>query len=218
MMMTSRSKPAGDISSVFSHLGGKNDNVMDEKFIALKKEIAPQNPNVLTKAWERLLQDFEKASVDVAQQGSAYIPTVTMAEIEANNGAFPPHIAELVKSRGCCVIRNVIPEQEARNYKQNIVDYIARHPGEIGGFPAKEPQVWEIYWSQAQIDCRSHVNFEKATLALNKLWHADENTVIDLTKNLGYCDRLRIRKPGNTSFALQEHIDSGSIERKYKVV
>ncbi len=51
---------------------------------------------------------------------------------------------------------------------------------------------------------------------MNKLWHADEGTDIDFGVNVTYCDRLRIRKPGDVSFSLPEHTDGGSVERKCK--
>jgi hypothetical protein len=219
MMQTQnkRIKPKGDISSVFSHLGGK-ETVLDSGLLQLKKEIAPKDPAVLDQAYQRLMDSFAEETPEIKAKGSSIIPQVTMEDIQANNGQFPPAIAAQIKNRGCVVIRNVIPELEARGYKDQIQQYIGRHAGEIEGFPKNDPQVWEVYWSHSQVAARSHPRFDMATLALNKLWHASEEAAIDLTKNLGYCDRLRIRKPGNESFALQEHIDSGSIERKKYII
>lgn len=205
-------KPKGDISSVFSHLGGR-ETQLDPSLLTLKKEIAPKDPSVLNNAYERLIKSFEQETPEIKEKGSSVIPQVEFEEIQANNGRFPPHIDAQIRQRGCVVVRNVIPEQEARGYKEQIKSYIGNHPGQIEGFPKNDPQVWEVYWSQSQVAARSHPRFETTTLALNQLWHAQDDAVIDLTKNLGYCDRLRIRKPGDHSFALQEHIDSGSIER-----
>lgn len=215
MMAASQLKPKGDISSVFSHLGGK-ETVLDASFLRLKKEIVPQAEDQvkMDEAYQRLLQSFEKEAAEIKEKGSTIVPQVTFAEIEANQGQFPAHIADEIRKRGCVVIRNVVSEQEARDYKDQVQEYINNHGGQIVGFPANDPQVWEIYWSQSQLAARSHPNFNTATLALNKIWHASDSTAIDLSKNLGYCDRLRIRKPQNESFALQEHIDSGSLERK----
>jgi len=69
-----------------------------------------------------------------------------------------------------------------------------------------------VYWSKAQFEARSHPNLNLATGAVNQLWHADEGTAIDFKTNVTYCDRLRIRKPGDKSFTLKEHVDGGSIE------
>lgn len=74
--------------------------------------------------------------------------------------------------------------------------------------------MWEVYWSKSQFKARSDENFNMTAKALNSLWHADNSTSIDLSTNIMYCDRLRIRQPGDTSFALKEHMDGGSVERK----
>lgn len=212
-MTASQIKPKGDISSVFSHLGGKGIK-LDPSLLKLKKEIAPKDPSILNNAFKRLMESFEKESPEIKEKGSDIIPQVTFAEIQSNNGEFPPHIANEIRKRGCVVIRNVVSREEAQGYKNQIKKYIGNHSKDLGGFPIDNPQVWEVYWSQSQVAARSHPNFNTATLALNKIWHADDNTVIDLEKNLAYCDRLRIRRAQDENFALQEHIDSGSIERK----
>jgi hypothetical protein len=217
MMMsatTTQLKPKGDISSVFSTLGGKKENTLHPSLLQLKKEIAPKDPAVINNAYKRLLESFKQESIEIKEKGSAVIPSITFAEIQANGGEFPPHIVEQIKKRGCIVIRNVVSEEEAMGYKSQVQEYIKKHRDQLVGFPAKDPQVWEIYWTQSQLAARSHPNFNTATLALNKIWHASDDTVVDLTKNLAYCDRLRVRKPQDASFSLQEHIDSGSIERR----
>lgn len=46
------------------------------------------------------------------------------------------------------------------------------------------------------------------------LWHSkDENASISRMQPLAYADRVRIRSPGDTGFALGPHIDGGSVER-----
>jgi Protein of unknown function (DUF1479) len=46
------------------------------------------------------------------------------------------------------------------------------------------------------------------------LWHsADPSAQISASHPLVYADRLRVRKPGDTSFALGPHVDGGSVER-----
>lgn len=49
---------------------------------------------------------------------------------------------------------------------------------------------------------------------LMSTWHsADPNALISCSHPTSYADRLRIRTPGDTSFALGPHIDGGSVER-----
>ncbi|KAI9470044.1 MAG: DUF1479 domain-containing protein [Benjaminiella poitrasii] len=213
MAMNTDVKPRGDISSVFSHLGGE-ETLLDEALLQVKKDIMANTDRVLfQQAYNRMIASFEKETPQVQSLGPAIVPQVTLQQIEANNGQFPSNIADSIRKHGCVVIRNVVPEEEARDYKKEVEDYIRRHRGKVEGFPKSDPQVWEIYWSQAQVKARSHPGFEKAVKALGCLWHSSEDTAVDFSKNVGYCDRLRIRKPQNESFALKEHIDSGSLER-----
>jgi hypothetical protein len=212
MMMSNATKPKGDISSVFGHLGGK-ENTLDAKFLDLKKELAAKDPKAFTESYNRLLASFEKESKLIQEKGSDIIPQITLGDIIKADGKFPEHLLPEIRKRGCVVIRNVIDQEEAKGYKEKIQSYVKRNNDQITGFPAKDPQVYEVYWTESQIKARSHPNFDTATLALNSLWHATDDTVIDLSKNLAYCDRLRIRRGGDSSFALQEHIDSGSLER-----
>lgn len=47
-----------------------------------------------------------------------------------------------------------------------------------------------------------------------KLWNSsDPESVISIAQPLSYADRLRIRQPGDATFALGPHIDGGSVER-----
>lgn len=49
---------------------------------------------------------------------------------------------------------------------------------------------------------------------MSSLWHmSSPNSQISLTEPLSYADRLRIRQPGDATFALGPHIDGGSVER-----
>ena len=46
------------------------------------------------------------------------------------------------------------------------------------------------------------------------LWHSkDPNAAISSSHPVAYADRVRIRQPGDASFALGPHVDGGSLER-----
>ncbi|KAI9489915.1 DUF1479 domain protein [Zychaea mexicana] len=210
-MLRSANKAKGNISSVFAHLGASTPEI-DPRFLELKKQIAPKNPDVLRKAFDRVLNAMEIESQTIRQRGSAVIPEVTMEDIKANGGRLPSKLIPEVKKRGAVVVRNIVDRAVAAEYKSSIQDYIQRHPG-IAGFPEDNPQVWEVYWSQAQVKARSHPNFTATAVALNHLWHGDKKAPINLDSNLVYCDRMRIRQPGDGKFTLAGHIDGGSLER-----
>lgn len=79
--------------------------------------------------------------------------------------------------------------------------------------------VWEVYWSKAQLKMRQDQRMLATQTALNRLWHcralpgSQGQLGLDVHRALTYCDRLRIRKPGDQSFTLGPHIDGGSTER-----
>lgn len=215
-MHRAATKAKGNISSVFAHLGASHQS-LDPRFVELKRQIAPKDPAVLKNAFDRVLRALDTESNEIQRRGSGVIPEVTMDDIKLNGGKIPEKLVPEVHKRGAIVIRNIVDRAEAKAWKDQIQEYIQKHPG-IAGFPEENPQVWELYWTKAQVAARSHTNFNAAAIALNSLWHAHPDTPVDLTKNLTYCDRLRIRQPDDGEFKLAGHIDGGSLERKHRTL
>lgn len=214
MMPTVKSKAKGNISSVFASLGASKPS-LEPRFVTLKEDIAPKDPVVLQAAFDRLLATFEKEKQEIQHKGSVVVPEIHIDDIKNNGGNLPDTVAAIVKKRGALVVRGLMERQEAMDYKAQIKTYINDHRDKMIGYPEDNPQVWELYWTKAQVAARANENFAIASLALNKLWHAHPEVAVDLTKPLTYCDRLRIREPGDSNFALAEHVDGGSLERKY---
>jgi hypothetical protein len=74
---------------------------------------------------------------------------------------------------------------------------------------------FSISWSKAQLEARSHPAALEVQKFLLSLWNktsADSHTV-SFNQPLSYADRLRIRRPGDSRFALGPHCDGGSVER-----
>ena len=81
-------------------------------------------------------------------------------------------------------------------------------------FPPHNPQVYELYWSPSQVRARAHPNLLQTQCFLMNLWHSkDPSAMISNSHPTVYADRLRIRGPGDTGFALGPHVDGGSVER-----
>lgn len=130
------------------------------------------------------------------------------------------------------VLRGVVEEKEALGWKESVKGYIKDNPGTRGtviapapfncfsglsfcvGFPADNPAVYELYWSPSQVLARAHPNLLKAQTFLMSQWRsADDNALISTSHGVTYADRLRIRPPGDSRFALGPHVDGGSCER-----
>lgn len=113
------------------------------------------------------------------------------------------------------IIRNVLPRSQALDHKSALRDYIAANSSRgLRAFPHSSPAVYELYFSREQVRVRSHSNVLATQTFLQSLWHSsDPSTEISTRYPLSYCDRLRIREPGDAGFALSPHIDGGSLER-----
>ncbi|KAL4749562.1 hypothetical protein BDW72DRAFT_204637 [Aspergillus terricola var. indicus] len=127
----------------------------------------------------------------------------------------PRRFVEQVRDRGCVIIRNVVPEEQAVAWEAELKEYTKKYRS-VGGFPTDNPQNWSLWWTRPQVQIRSHPSVVKVMAAINKLWHvSDPNLPIDLDTQVVYPDRFRIRYPskGEEEYTLNAHLDSGSIER-----
>lgn len=124
------SKKAGDITSAFAV--GVNDE-LPARYKALKDQLRPKD---IQHAWDRLLAVYEKESERIQKLGSKAVTEVDFKDVLANNGRFPEETIKEIRKTGCVVVRGVYEREEALGYKQQVLDYIAKHPS-IGGFPGK---------------------------------------------------------------------------------
>lgn len=137
------------------------------------------------------------------------IPEIDFKDIDNAS----PEFRSEHKKRGVAVIRNVVPQDEALQMKEELKDYIKANP-HTKAFPADNPQVYELYWSPSQIRARAHPNLIKAQRFLMEFWHSkDPNALVSSGHPTMYADRLRMRLPGDSKFALGPHVDGGSCER-----
>ncbi|KAK1023192.1 hypothetical protein LTR33_018099, partial [Friedmanniomyces endolithicus] len=182
---------------------------LEPRFAEIKRQLIAGKGDALHRSWIRLLASLREEIPLIAKLGSRVVPVIDFKDID---NASPEFRAEH-KKRGVAVIRNVIPRQEALDLKQELREYIAANP-HTKAFPKDSPQVFELYWSPAQIKARSHSNMIKAQRFLMEFWHSkDPNALISSSHPLIYADRLRMRLPGDNKFALGPHVDSGSCER-----
>ncbi|RYO80873.1 hypothetical protein DL766_001953 [Monosporascus sp. MC13-8B] len=198
-------KREGDISDSFISLSGTERPPLPPRFLDLKKALIAGHEHRVVESWKRLLGRLRAENQTIAREGPMIIPNINFHELDKDLIKFGAEI----RKRGVLVVRNVVPEKEARAYKGEIEEYARRNPS-----TRDNPQVFELYWSAPQIKARAHPNLLKAQTALMRLWKSsDPESEISTSQPLIYADRLRIRQPGDANFALGPHIDGGSVER-----
>ncbi|KAJ4004996.1 hypothetical protein NW752_011509 [Fusarium irregulare] len=203
-------KKEGDISDAFTSLSGAQREPLPDRFRVRKLDLVRGREEQIEQSWKALLRELRKENDVVAKKGPSVIPQVDYNEFERSAGS----LKEEIRKRGVVVIKGVVPEDEARAWKGEIEEYVRKNPS-TRAFPSHDPQVYELYWSAPQLKARSHPNFLHVQQRLmSLLWHnSNPDTPISLSQPFSYADRLRIRQPGDASFALGPHIDGGSVER-----
>jgi len=224
---TQGARKEGDISSVFVSLSGREKSALPERFADQKKRLIAGREDQIQRSWNRLLRKLKDEVHLIEHRMSDIIPSIDFKDIQSAPAAFTSEL----KKRGVAVIRGVIPEHEARGYKEEIEQYAEANPGTKGiflithslrrqstngaiAFPAHDPQVYELYWSNPQMRARTHPNMLEAQRFLMSFWKSDApDATISPMHPLIYADRFRIRQPGDAGFALGPHVDGGSCER-----
>ncbi|MCJ1404806.1 hypothetical protein MMC11_008032 [Xylographa trunciseda] len=206
---TKAPKKEGDISSVFVSLSGAAPAQLPDRFANIKRQLISGHEDAVRASWQRLLARLVVENAEIAQQGPAVVPQIDFSNLDNPS----PDFLREVKKRGVAVVKGVVPESEARDYKTEVDEYIKTNP-ETKAFPSTSPAVFELYWSPSQVRARAHTRLIAAQHFLMKLWHSDdEEVLISTSQPLAYADRVRIRQPGDSGFALGPHIDGGSLER-----
>ncbi|SAL73574.1 dioxygenase [Caballeronia arvi] len=191
-----------------------------------KKELRAALPN-----YREVFAEVEKAIGQEAKRiaaqrdrGEDVIPEIRFADI-AEGRVSADEIA-LVKSRGACVIRNVFPREQVRNWDDEIADYVERNHLDkrlenraedkyFGQLASSKPQIYGVYWSKPQVLARQSESLTAARVFLNQLWRNESEGRVhfDPESVPVYADRLRRRPPGSASLGLSAHCDGGSVER-----
>ncbi|ADI78502.1 Uncharacterized protein ybiU (plasmid) [Pantoea vagans C9-1] len=163
-----------------------------------------------------------EAKADEARTGSAW-PVVPMQDI--TEGKVSDETRSLIKRRGCVVIKQHFARDQAMAWDKSMLDYLDhnrfdeqyRGPGDdfFGSLAASRPEIYPIYWSQAQMEARQSTAMADAQSFLNRLWtfNSQGRQWFDPDVSVIYPDRIRRRLPGTTSKGLGAHTDSGALER-----
>lgn len=156
-------------------------------------------------------------------QGESVWPQIAMSDIA--NGRVSEAQRALIKQRGCAVIKGHFPREQALEWDRammayldsNHFDEVYRGPGDsfFGTLEASRPEIYPIYWSQAQMQARQSDEMAAVQSFLNRLWrfNSQGRQWFDPDVSVIYPDRIRRRPPGTTSKGLGAHTDSGALER-----
>ncbi|MEU2926773.1 DUF1479 domain-containing protein [Streptomyces sp. NPDC007251] len=155
------------------------------------------------------------------EAGGSVWPVLDYADIE--NGTVSPAQTALLKKRGCLVVRGHFPREQALASDAGIVDYVERNrffetyagPGDdFFGSVGSKPEIYPVYWSEAQMEARQSDRMARVQSFLNSFWTHTSDGVqwFDPDRDALYPDRIRRRPPGADSRGLGAHCDPGTLD------
>jgi hypothetical protein len=199
---------------------------MPEAIRQAKQLIQQKNPqwrNTFEEMTASIQAEVEEIKV-LHEQGKSIIPELEYQAVIANE--VTDEQKALIKKRGCVVIRNTFPRQQAQQWSEEIGEYLINNgyyetpdkglDNYFSSLQAAKPQIFSVYWSKPQMQARQSENLALARRFLNRLWSYQTSTgqsVFDPDRECLYADRTRRREPGDHSLGLKPHIDGGSVER-----
>lgn len=200
---TRSNRSSGSIGDAFASLSNSQSE-LPERFAKLKRDIIGVYGEAIVDSWMRLLRHLETESIPLVKElSSNSVPEVNFEAIVQNNGYLPAEARELLRERGTIIVRGLVSEQQALDWKQSVRDYVSANPS-TKGFPANDMQVYELYWSKAQLEARAHKNMVLAQTALNRVWDKELHDQVVLSEQVAYCDRLRMRTVSQTNLQFEK--------------
>ena len=120
------SKPVGDISSVFPSLSGAVSAPLPPRFADLKRQLIHGHEDQLRDSWQRLLAKLREETEVIKALGSRVVPELSFRDLD--NVEKRTTFRDELRNRGVAVIRGVVAEQEALDWKELTKRYIQNNP------------------------------------------------------------------------------------------
>ena len=162
------------------------------------------------------------AEIEAARdRGQPVWPVIDYADIAA--GSVSRAELDLLRRRGCLVVRGHFDHDQALAWDRDIVSYVEsnhffasyRGPGDdFFGSVGSKPEIYPIYWSPAQMQARQSDRMAAVQTFLNSQWqHTSEGVQwFDPNRDSLYPDRIRRRPEGADSKGLGTHLDPGTLD------
>jgi Gig2-like len=170
---------------------------------------------------ERRVQAAVDEITSAKARGETIWPVIDYADIAA--GTVTTDQLDLLRRRGCVIVRGHFDRDQALAWDADIVDYVEqnhffenyRGPGDdFFGSVGSKPEIYPIYWSPAQMQARQSDEMATVQAFLNHLWISESDGVqwFDPNRDSLYPDRIRRRPEGADSDGLGTHLDPGTLD------
>lgn len=121
---TQAQKRAGDISDAFVSLSGQQFAPLAPEYAHLKRRLLSGHEDAVRESWDRLLRSLREEIPVIVENSSAVIPEIAFQDIDNAPASFDQEL----RKRGVAVVRGVVSEQEALQWKEELKEYIRMNP------------------------------------------------------------------------------------------
>jgi hypothetical protein len=184
-------------------------------------EASGRSVGEVAQALENRISERVRAIEAVKAAGESAWPEIDFADIAY--GTVTQEQRDLVKERGCLVVRGHFERDQALRWDRQIVDYVDSNSffenyrgsgDDFFGSVGSRPEIYPIYWSHAQMEARQSDRMAAVQSFMNHLWTSSSMDVewFDPDRDSLYPDRIRRRPEGVDSAGLGTHIDTGTLD------
>ena len=189
-------------------------NPLPARFARIKEALIAGRESEVAASWSRLLSSLRAEIASITTQGASAIPELDFSSI--NDPSVVAAFTASLRTRGAAIVRNVISPAEADSWTRETETYLGTNP-EMRCCPTRDPHLFGVYWTPAQVKGRAHPNVMATHRLVMKLWHSsDPGALVSTSSPVAYADRLRIQLGGDmddSSFSRNAHVEGGSAER-----
>jgi hypothetical protein len=134
--MATASKKEGNISDSFASLSGTKKEPLPDRFRERKLEIVQGREKKIVRSWKALLRELKRENGIIGKRGPRAVPQIEYEDLQAD-GKVLKELKDDIRKTGVVVVRGVIPEDEARGYKDLVEDYVKKNPSTRGNITLK---------------------------------------------------------------------------------
>jgi hypothetical protein len=123
-----QAKREGDISDAFASMADAAPAPLPDSYRRLKLDLVRGRETAIRRGWAQLLRALREQNGMIAAKGPGIVPEVEFQDLERG-------LAEKkadIRLRGVVVVRGVVPEGEARAYKEEVEEYVRMNPATRG--------------------------------------------------------------------------------------
>ncbi|KAI5917853.1 DUF1479-domain-containing protein [Camillea tinctor] len=183
---------------------------LSSRFAKIKRSLIAGHERAVASSFTRLLRQLRRETEHVSTYGLDMIPSIDYLDVRDARAVRA--FRQALRKRGVAVIRRVVSPDAARAWHHETAEYLRCNPPPRGTPPA-DPQLFDLYWSPAQVRARADSRVLGAQRFAMRAWRCGTADMASAKHPVAYADRLRVRRPADKALGVGPHVDGGSVER-----